>query len=508
MTSFARIDAACQSQGIPIGPANAQEEPTPILQPIPPADPFPVSAMGPLKDAALAIHDKVQAPVAIGAQSLLSAVSLATQALYDVRTLGGTRPLSLFALTIAKSGERKSSCDALAMQPVRDFERELAATYKDEQRLFRDETEFWDSARTKLIREASGRDTNKRAGAKADLDALGPEPASPLLPFLTATDPTFEGLTKNLDLSRPSLGIFSDEAGQFLGGYAMNSDNRMKTIAGLSKFWDGAPINRARAGDGIVTFYGRRLCAHLMVQPIIAETLLSDPIARDQGFLPRFLMCHPASTIGTRTRDQYSNGSDLALEDYGRRMSALLRAELPLVEGSRNELDLPILSLDPDADRLLREFAYAIEKKQAPGEELCDDTAFASKSAEHAARIAGVLTVYAGETSVSVERMTNGIDLADWYLSEAVRLRGGAAISLEAKRAEKLRVWLLERWPEEFVSVTPIVQAGAANVRTAKEVRTLIPHLERNGWLMPAEAGAIVQSKHRKEAWFVVRGLT
>jgi len=72
------------------------------------------------------------------------------------------------------------------------------------------------------------------------------------LPFLTASDPTFEGLTKNLDRSRPSLGIFSDEAGQFLGGHAMNSENRMKTVAGLSTFWDGSPINRARAGDGVI----------------------------------------------------------------------------------------------------------------------------------------------------------------------------------------------------------------------------------------------------------------
>jgi len=104
---------------------STQEEPIPLVHEMPAGDPFPVSAMGPLKHATLAIEDKTQAPVAIGAQSLLSATALAAQAMFDVQTLGGTRPLSLFALTIAKSGERKSSCDALAMSPVWDFEREL-----------------------------------------------------------------------------------------------------------------------------------------------------------------------------------------------------------------------------------------------------------------------------------------------------------------------------------------------------------------------------------------------
>ena len=134
---------------------------------------------------------------------------------------------------------------------------------------------------------------------------------------MTTTDQTFEGLTKNLDRSRPSISIFSDEAGQSLGGHAMTAENRTKTMAGLSKFWDGNPINRTRAGDGVMAFFGRRHCAHLMIQPIIADTLLSDPTARDQGFLARFLLCNPPSTIETRLRETYSASSDAAFSPRG-----------------------------------------------------------------------------------------------------------------------------------------------------------------------------------------------
>lgn len=80
----------------------------------------------------------------------------------------------------------------------------------------------------------------------------------------------------------------------------MSEDNRLKTGAALSGFWDGAPVNRTRAGDGQSTHSGERLAAHLMIQRVAAANLLSDPIANGQGFLARFLIVHPQSTIGTR----------------------------------------------------------------------------------------------------------------------------------------------------------------------------------------------------------------
>jgi hypothetical protein len=41
--------------------------------------------------------------------------------------------------------------------------------------------------------------------------------------------------------------------------------------------------------------YGRRLAMHLMVQPIIAQKVLSDPLLHGQGFLNRCLACWPTS---------------------------------------------------------------------------------------------------------------------------------------------------------------------------------------------------------------------
>ena len=119
--------------------AHAQQEvpycpegPQPLLRPVAPGAAYPVQALGPLRAAVEAVQAMTQAPVAIPAASALSVASLAVQAFADVETLGGTRPLSLYMLTVAASGERKSSCDEPLMAALRAHEREQAAIMRDD----------------------------------------------------------------------------------------------------------------------------------------------------------------------------------------------------------------------------------------------------------------------------------------------------------------------------------------------------------------------------------------
>src|SRR5262245_55680951 len=61
------------------------EAPRPLMRELPPADPFPVDALGEvLAPAARAVNDRVQAPLAICGQSVLAAANLATQAHVNV----------------------------------------------------------------------------------------------------------------------------------------------------------------------------------------------------------------------------------------------------------------------------------------------------------------------------------------------------------------------------------------------------------------------------------------
>jgi hypothetical protein len=95
-----------------------------------------------------------------------------------------------------------------------------------------------------------------------------------------------------------SLGIFSTEGSMFTAGFSMNEDNRLKTAATLSAVWDGKPIKRIRAGDGVSVLPGRRLSVHLMIQPEAASNFLTNASLRDQGLLSRI-----GRKAGKRGRD-------------------------------------------------------------------------------------------------------------------------------------------------------------------------------------------------------------
>lgn len=474
------------------------DEPTPLMREIPPGEPFPVSALGPLQTVAEAVHDIVQAPVAIGAQSALAVASLAAQALGDVETLGGPAPCSLFLLTVAASGERKSSCDRLLMQPVRAFERELADGSKAEEVRARNRRELWERERKRIMAEGSG------TAQLADLEALGPEPEGPLSPIIILTEPTFEGVAKRLATSRPSQGIFSDEGGALLGGHSMKTENRMATLSGLSGMWDASPVNRTRAGDGTATYWGRRLCTHLMAQPVVAAGLLADPLANGQGFLARFLTVEPPSAIGTRLRHGHDPASDAALARFSARVGDMLRRELPLREGARNELELPTLALEPRARALLQAFADDVEVRQARYGNLDEVRPFASKAAEHAARLAGVLTLFRNPDAdtIPAELMDAAVVLADFYIGEHKRLAGAATVSAETMQAERLLRWILDKHPEPFVSVAEMQKSGP--FRESRLIRKLVPVLVAHRWLIPWEGGPVaIGGNRRREAWLV-----
>jgi hypothetical protein len=195
--------------GLLASAGSAKEEPLPLFPPLSSAEPYPIDYLGPvLSNAAGAIARKVQVPVAMAAQSVLAAASLAAQAHADVRLpFGQTRPLSLFLVTVAASGARKTTADAEALAPVRKHEKALKESYEQALMSWRLEHGAW-SAQKKKIEAQSKLDFAQR---KEQLRNLGPEPEKPLYPILTAPDPTFEGLAKAWGSAPASLGVFTAE---------------------------------------------------------------------------------------------------------------------------------------------------------------------------------------------------------------------------------------------------------------------------------------------------------
>jgi hypothetical protein len=259
----------------------------PLFRPLPPAPEFPIPALGPLQDAARALQQRTQAPLAICAQAMLAAATLATQAHRNLELPGGgVKPLTGLFASVAESGERKTSVDRIALAPVYRIEEQWREALKSELESYANDRDAWKAARDAAVRRHKG----DRAAIKEALDAVGAEPKRPPEPMLLVADPTPEALVLHLRDCRPWAGVFTAEGGLLLGGSAFNEDSRMRTGALLNVLWDGEPIRRARVLTGSAFLPGRRCSAHIMMQRVGAGGLFGDAMLDGLGLLARFLL--------------------------------------------------------------------------------------------------------------------------------------------------------------------------------------------------------------------------
>lgn len=407
-------------------------------------------------------------------------------------------------VTVAAIGDRKSSADDIATWPLRQREESLREAYGPALQEYTNDELAWTKAREQAIKNAKG----DRDLIKQSLDALGDKPKEPLVPILTAADPTFEGLFKLLQAGQPSVGVFADEGGQFISGHGMNADNRMKTAAGFSTLWDGGRAKRVRAGDGNAILAGRRVSLHLLAQPNIAAEMLGDSNLADQGLLSRVLVAAPESTAGTRFWKESDPNSDMAIKRYGARMLGLLEGSFPLVEGTANELTPHVLSFSPQAKRAWIEFSDFVEAHVGPGGQFSPIRGFAGKAPEHAARIAGVIAtvereLVEGGGEIQKNDLDRGILIAQFHMAEAVRLFEAQQIGSDLFNASKLQAWLRHEWEGDIISLPDIYQKGPNAIREKAVAEKLVGILVDHGWLEAAGAGQ-VDGKQRKETFRIL----
>ncbi|RCX08256.1 putative DNA primase/helicase [Extensimonas vulgaris] len=485
--------------------------PEPLRATLPPAAAYPVEALGDvLGSAAQALHDAVKAPLAMCAQSVLAAASLAAQAHFDVLLpWGGRKPTSLFLLTVGESGERKSAIDDLVLGAAKAQEKKAMEAYEQALAEHEQELASWqkavDAARSAATQGKKGTATS--AQVQQAVQEVGPKPEAPVAPLRFVTDPTVEGLYKLLALAQPSVALFSDEGGLLIGGHALNSDNALKTMARWCKLWDGSPFDRVRAGDGVGILYGRRMCMHQLAQGDVMVKLLSDRMANGQGLLARCLVAWPESTIGTRQVDQFEWAGDRReLKRMFAVLSGLMEAAPPTSDECGQVLEPVELELTDEAKALSIAAHNQFETLMAPGCELSELRDRASKALENACRIAGVLTaIEQGVTArhINAETLARGLVLVQWYLAETLRVRGVAAVPREVQDAETLLAWLRERGMQRF-RTAPVLTKGPAQLRNKARLTAAVDALVSTGYLLPLPAGTEIDGIKARLAWEVL----
>ncbi len=467
-------------------------------------DVFPLDAfIEPLKSAVEAVTDRVQCPMELAASSVLAVASLAAQQHADVINPRGIKsPLSLFMLSIARPSERKTTSDNIAMEPVRVYEKQLEDSYNQWLQFYKTSKAAWIGSQQAII-------NNKRMEPKQkqeELAKLGPEPPEPIDWKLICSEPTTEGLLTQFQFGYPSLAIFNNDGGAFVGSYSMSKDFRLKTAATLSNLWNASPVDRTlKNRQENCRIANRRFALHLMVQEDIAQQFFAMPEFKGQGLFSRFLITWPKTTMGTRFQYEEDPANIAKLHAYNYQLLQVFRKPLSLVFGTRQELAPTILTLDEDAKQQWELYSDYVEGKLIRGGEYEPIADFAGKAVEHALRLAGVMTIIADPNATTIHKhmLWRSANLMEYYTAQYFRVFDDSETPKEILDAEKLRDWLRTDYEDDYVTLNEIKHNGPHGLR--KEAPKIIAMLIAHNWLVPVDHPVTIRGKVIRSAAFLIQ---
>lgn len=407
---------------------------------------YPISSLpGIIQNAVCEVQSCVQAPSALVATSAIASIAIACQGILDVCSpTASVTPTSLFFLSIADSGERKSSTDRFFTQPILEFEQEQYEYYRKELVDYESLLTVWEIEYKTLksqIRNAiqQGLDEEKVA-LEIQLHALHKKrPSEPRLLKLTYADTTIEALLYGLYSQWPEAALLSTEASTIL------SARMMSQLAHLNTLWDGDAITVDRKSAQSFTLHHARLSASLMIQGQPFNQFLNrrNGHARESGFLARMLIANPPSTQGSRFKV-----SDVAIGDmphlkiFHQRIKDMLGQIASKPFNSRT-----ILDLSPEAKACWLDFYRTGENWIKPCHEGEDVRDAVSKIANNAARMAALFHYFGGKLGpIDYDSMYSACCVCCWHLMEFTRLLSPKDdVMAKYELADLLYDWLFKR---------------------------------------------------------------
>lgn len=459
-------------------------EPQPLTVKVEP-EPYPLDALPEtLRAAVEEVAAFVKAPIPMVVASALGAISLAAQAHIDVKRAERLQgPVGLFLLTIADSGERKSTCDGFFTAAIRDYQAEQAEAAKPLIKDYKANKAAWEAKGSGIkekIRQLAKDDKPTLALEETLRELERNEPEPPHVPRLLYGDATPEKLSYSLAKEWPSGGVVSAEAGIVFGSHGMGADSVMRNMALLNILWDGGEQIIDRRGSESYTVRGARLTVALQVQELTLRSFFerSGGLARGTGFLARFLVSWPESTQGHRPFSEAPpHWPHLAV--FHRRIATILGNPAPI--GVDGALSPALLTLTPEAKAAWVEYHDAIEGELISGGELYDVRDVASKTADNATRLAALFQLFEHGMggAVGLPAFEGASRIAAWHLNESRRFFGELALPKELADATRLDCWLTEHCKGNQTHLVPTREAQRLGpVRDRERLTAALRELE------------------------------
>lgn len=454
---------------------------------------FPIEAIPEeIRKPIEAIAEIGQLAVEISAQSVLSAISLATQHINTV-TMGnhGACPVSSYFLTIAESGAGKTTADRYAMHAINEYVGELEEAYERLKLQYDLENRIFTQRCSQIGRESAHLTSTESAA----LISRVTKPLCPPIPEMITNSCTYSGLFELLREGPLSIGLFNDDSSGIIKGVLRQPN----MLALLTNLWSGTPVRR-RTNNKSISTKGRRLSAHLMVQPGHADQLLFGEHADEQGIIPRFLIS--AASVRKKTfRHGDVSAHQESLSAYDARIDALVRS-------AKAEADVAPLRPSANALNLFYNFCDEVEEIGDAGGEFSLIRSSLRRSPECAARLAAMMAIFLrgrGVRQVKEGEMAAGIALMRYYNHQKFDLYREHHVDPIAEMAEAAYSWMCNRCSNQLISQREFCYRGIpAKARNASKAELVLGYLERNGRLERLEGKQVVNGQMREKVWRII----
>lgn len=381
--------------------------------------PYPIEAFPPvLRQVIQALHADTQIPIELIGNTVLTAASLACQSHVEViqSHMTTAEPCSLYFLTIAESGEGKSTINKKVMAPFYTFADKVKLEHQEHLADYSREHKLW-KIKSQALNNLYKRAIEKRQSGEEEIEDIDEhaliEPKKPHCPTMLYEDATPKTLMQRLS-EYPIAGLLSDEAIIFFKGYVKNS------LGLLNKLWDGGTYAYSRP-DGEAHDIKACLTLSLMVQPQVLKDYLNknEDIAKGSGFLSRFLFSNPISTIGHRRGNDDHRDSSRTLKIFHDRISHLLDKQY--ADFNSNITQKRTLTLCDDAIALQGTRRAETERKMASGQAWTHIRDVASKAGANTIRLAAIFTAFEDDENgiISAPTLERAHRIIDWHLHQA-----------------------------------------------------------------------------------------
>ncbi|NWC91058.1 MULTISPECIES: YfjI family protein [unclassified Pseudomonas] len=429
-----------------------------------------------------AVHEvsaNVKAPLPLIFSSALTAMSVGLQGLYDVKKPnGGTVPCSLMILTIANSGERKSTVENIFLAGLRRIQDQMADRYAGELSVWKTKLKIWELKDKTIQRNIVNR-VNKGADTTEDerrlFEHAAMNPKKPRKFKMLYEDSTSQALFRGLHQDFPSAGLISGEGAGVLNGPALNDLTKQNSI------WSGDSVVVDRVTTESYQLDDARLTVSLMVQEsaFTGYMQVRGETSRGSGLWARFLVCQPASTQGSRRIDGVAINKEHS-ELFSERLCHYVERNIELL--GKNKQRREVISFSLEAAQRWVQLGNEIETQIGQIGRFKSASDHASKLADNIARLAALFHCFEKfEGDISVSTLNIAISIGKWYSNEFLKL-----FDVEGQKendVNELVDWLVSKcgMHEPFIRKNIVRQYGPSRLREKKRLDDALALLQMRG---------------------------